>query len=160
MAGRVGERVITGDISSGAAQDIKQATRMARQMVCDWGMSDLGPISYNENTDTVFLGREISRTQGHSDETARRIDVAVAQIITEQFALAEKIITEHAEAHRKIAEALLEHETLDGVHIMEILKTGAIQTPIVGSPVANPVREAAPAGPTPEAGTQSAPSPA
>ena len=160
MAGRVGERVITGDISSGASQDIKQATRMARQMVCDWGMSDLGPISYNENTDTVFLGREISRTQGHSDETARRIDVAVAQIVNEQFAMAEKIIAEHGEAHRKIAEALLEHETLDGIHIMEILKTGAIQTPVVGSPVANPVREANPAGPAPETGTQSSPSPA
>ncbi len=160
MAGRVGERVITGDISSGAAQDIKQATRMARQMVCDWGMSDLGPISYNENTDTVFLGREISRTQGHSDETARRIDEAVAKIVNEQFALAEKLIAEHAAAHRLIAEALLEHETLDGVHIMEILKTGAIQTPVVGSPVANPAREAAPAGPAPEAGAQSAPTPA
>jgi cell division protease FtsH len=108
----------------------------------------------------VFLGREISRTQGHSDETARRIDVAVAQIVNEQFAMAEKIIAEHGEAHRKIAEALLEHETLDGIHIMEILKTGAIQTPVVGSPVANPVREANPAGPTPETGTQSSPSPA
>ena len=159
MAGRIGERVTTGDVSNGASSDIKQATRMARQMVCDWGMSDLGPISYNENTDTVFLGREISRTQGHSDETARRIDVAVAQIVNEQFAMAEKIIAEHGEAHRKIAEALLEHETLDGIHIMEILKTGAIQTPVVGSPVANPVREANPAGPTPETGTQSSPSP-
>lgn len=160
MAGRVGERVITGDISSGASSDIKQSTRLARQMVCDWGMSDLGPVSYNENTDTVFLGREISRTQSHSDATARRIDEAVAQIITEQYAHAEKIITEHAEAHRKIAEALLEFETLDGIHIMEILKTGAIQTPVVGSPVAALVREAKAADITPEAGTQSAPSPA
>jgi len=86
--------------------------------------------------------------------------VAVAQIVNEQFAMAEKIIAEHGEAHRKIAEALLEHETLDGIHIMEILKTGAIQTPVVGSPVANPVREANPAGPAPETGTQSSPSPA
>ena len=97
MAGRVGERVITGDISSGASQDIKQATRMARQMVCDWGMSDLGPIAFGENSDTVFLGREISRTQSHGDETARRIDEAVARIVNEQFARAEKLIAEHAE---------------------------------------------------------------
>jgi len=160
MAGRIGERVTTGDVSNGASSDIKQATRMARQMVCDWGMSDLGPIAFGENSDTVFLGREISRTQSHGDETARRIDEAVARIITEQFTRAEKLIAEHAEAHRKIAEALLEHETLDGVHVMEILKTGALQTPIVGQPVVMPVREAAPPLPSPEAGTQSAPSPA
>ncbi|MEY3837892.1 MAG: ATP-dependent zinc metalloprotease FtsH [Verrucomicrobiota bacterium] len=160
MAGRIGERVTTGDVSNGASSDIKQATRMARQMVCDWGMSDLGPIAFGENSDTVFLGREISRTQSHGDETARRIDEAVARIVNEQFARAEKLIAEHAEAHRKIAEALLEHETLDGVHVMEILKTGAIQTPVVGQPVGTPVREATPPLTTPETGTQSAPSPA
>ncbi|MSR71740.1 MAG: cell division protein FtsH [Opitutia bacterium] len=160
MAGRVGEKVVTGDVSNGASSDIKQATRMARQMVCDWGMSELGPISYNENSDTVFLGREISRTQSHSDETARRIDDAVAKIVSEQYARAEKIIAEHADAHRKIAEALLEHETLDGVHVMEILKTGSMQTPIVGSPVPNLVREPSPDGPPPEPGSQATPTPA
>jgi cell division protease FtsH len=129
-------------------------------MVCDWGMSDLGPIAFGENSDTVFLGREISRTQSHGDETARRIDEAVARIVNEQFARAEKLIAEHAEAHRKIAEALLEHETLDGVHVMEILKTGALQTPIVGQPVLPPVREVPPPLTSPETGTQSAPSPA
>ena len=160
MAGRIGEKAVTGDISNGASSDIKQATRMARQMVCDWGMSDLGPISYNENSDTIFLGREISRTQSHSDETARRIDEAVAKIISEQYSRAEKIIAENADAHRKIAEALLEHETLDGVHVMEILKTGAMQTPIVGSPVPPLVRE--PNTPTaePGAGAQTTPTPA
>ena len=160
MAGRVGEKVISGEISNGASSDIKQATRFARQMVCDWGMSDLGPIAFGENSDTVFLGREISRTQSHGDETARRIDEAVARIVNEQFARAEKLIAEHAEAHRKIAEALLEHETLDGVHVMEILKTGALQTPIVGQPVLPPVREVPPPLTSPETGTQSAPSPA
>ena len=160
MAGRIGERVVTGEISNGASSDIKQATRMARQMVCDWGMSDLGPVAFGENSDTVFLGREISRTQSHSDETARRIDEAISVIVREQYARAEKLVAEHAEALRKIAEALLEHETLDGVHVMEIIKTGAIQTPLVGQPVVAPVREAAPPLPTPEAGTQSAPSPA
>ena len=160
MAGRIGERVVTGEISNGASSDIKQATRIAHQMVCDWGMSDLGPVAFGENSDTVFLGREISRTQSHSDETARRIDEAISTIVREQFARAERLIAEHAEAHRKIAEALLEHETLDGIHVMEIIKTGAIQTPVVGSPVANPAREPASSGPTPETGAQSAPSPA
>ncbi len=157
MAGRIGEKVVTGDISNGASSDIKQATRMARQMVCEWGMSDLGPVALGENSDTVFLGREIARTQSHSDETSRRIDEAVAAIIKEQYARAEAILAEHGEAHRKVAEALLEHETLDGVHVAEILRTGAIQTPVVGAPVAPVPREPS-AGSAP--GAESAPSPA
>ena len=164
MAGRVGEKVISGEISNGASSDIKQATRFARQMVCDWGMSDLGPIAFGENSDTVFLGREISRTQTHSDATARRIDEAISAIVREQYARAEKLIADNAEAHRKIAEALLLHETLDGVHVMEILKTGAIQTP-VAAPATTPAQpEVAPVAPTPAAdagpGLQSSPTPA
>ena len=164
MAGRVGEKVISGEISNGASSDIKQATRFARQMVCDWGMSDLGPIAFGENSDTVFLGREISRTQNHSDATARRIDEAISAIVQEQYARAEKLIADNAEAHRKIAEALLLHETLDGVHVMEILKTGAIQTP-VAAPATNPAQpEVAPSTPAPAAdagpGLQSSPTPA
>jgi cell division protease FtsH len=163
MAGRVGEKVTSGEISNGASSDIKQATRFARQMVCDWGMSDLGPIAFGENSDTVFLGREISRTQNHSDATARRIDEAISAIVQEQYARAEKLIAEHADAHRQIAEALLLHETLDGVHVMEILKTGAIQTPLPGviAPVV-PAPAVTPAVPTSEAGPglQSSPTPA
>jgi len=164
MAGRVGEKVISGEVSNGASSDIKQATRFARQMVCEWGMSDLGPIAFGENSDTVFLGREIARTQSHSDETARRIDEAISVIVREQYARAEKLIADNAESHRKIAEALLQHETLDGVHVMEILKTGAIQS-AVGVPVAAPVQpESVPSTPAPAAdagpGLQSSPSPA
>jgi len=162
MAGRIGERVVTGDVSNGASSDIKQATRLARQMVCDWGMSELGPIAFGENSEHTFLGREMSRTQtqAYSDDTARRIDQAVALIVNEQFARAEKVLSENSEAHRKIAEALLEHETLDGIHVMEIIKTGSIQTSIVGSPVIAPPREAPVSGSIPEPGTQSSPSPA
>ena len=164
MAGRVGEKVISGEISNGASSDIKQATRFARQMVCDWGMSDLGPIAFGENSDTVFLGREISRTQTHSDETARRIDEAISAIVREQYARAEKLIADNAEAHRKIAEALLLHETLDGVHVMEILKTGAIQTPVAAPATTLAATEPAPSAPAPAAdagpGLQSSPTPA
>jgi len=162
MAGRVGEKVISGEISNGASSDIKQATRFARQMVCDWGMSDLGPIAFGENSDTVFLGREISRTQNHSDATARRIDEAISAIVQEQYARAEKLIADNADAHRKIAEALLQHETLDGVHVMEILKTGSIQTPIAVAPAVTPAPAVAPTQPEAESGPgmQSAPSPA
>ena len=164
MAGRVGEKVISGEISNGASSDIKQATRFARQMVCDWGMSDLGPIAFGENSDTVFLGREISRTQNHSDATARRIDEAISAIVQEQYARAEKLIADNAEAHRKIAEALLLHETLDGVHVMEILKTGAIQTPVAAPATTLAATEPAPSAPAPAAdagpGLQSSPTPA
>jgi cell division protease FtsH len=164
MAGRVGEKVISGEISNGASSDIKQATRFARQMVCDWGMSDLGPIAFGENSDTVFLGREISRTQTHSDATARRIDEAISAIVQEQYARAEKLIADNAEAHRKIAEALLLHETLDGVHVMEILKTGAIQTPVAAPATAPAQAEPTPVTPAPAAdagpGLQSSPTPA
>jgi cell division protease FtsH len=164
MAGRVGEKVISGEISNGASSDIKQATRFARQMVCDWGMSDLGPIAFGENSDTVFLGREISRTQTHSDATARRIDEAISAIVQEQYARAEKLIAENADAHRKIAEALLLHETLDGVHVMEILKTGAIQTPVAAPATTPAAVEPTPSAPAPAAdagpGLQSTPSPA
>jgi cell division protease FtsH len=164
MAGRVGEKVISGEISNGASSDIKQATRFARQMVCDWGMSDLGPIAFGENSDTVFLGREISRTQTHSDETARRIDEAISAIVREQYVRAEKLIADNADAHRKIAEALLLHETLDGVHVMEILKTGAIQTPVAAPATTPAVPEPAPSVPAPSAdagpGLQSSPTPA
>lgn len=164
MAGRVGERVVSGEISNGASSDIKQATRNARMMVCEWGMSDLGPIAFGENSDTIFLGREISRTQNHSDETARRIDEAISTIVKEQYARAEKLIADNAEAHRKIAEALLLHETLDGVHVMEILKTGAIQTPVVTAPAAASTPPVATPATQPrvepESGLPSAPSPA
>lgn len=164
MAGRVGERVVSGEISNGASSDIKQATRNARMMVCEWGMSDLGPIAFGENSDTVFLGREISRTQNHSDETARLIDEAISTIVKEQYARAEKLIADNAEAHRKIAEALLLHETLDGVHVMEILKTGAIQTPVVTAPAAASTPPVATPATQPrvepESGLPSAPSPA
>jgi cell division protease FtsH len=164
MAGRVGEKVISGEISNGASSDIKQATRFARQMVCDWGMSDLGPIAFGENSDTVFLGREISRTQTHSDATARRIDEAISAIVQEQYARAEKLIADNADAHRKIAEALLLHETLDGVHVMEILKTGAIQTPVAAPATTPAAVEPTPSAPSPAAdagpGLQSTPSPA
>ena len=76
MGGRVAEELVTGDFSNGAYGDIKQATRIARAMVCDYGMSDIGPIAMGENQDTVFLGRDITRSQHISEETARKVDIA------------------------------------------------------------------------------------
>jgi cell division protease FtsH len=130
-AGRIAEELVLNDISNGAAGDIKMVTKIARHMVCDWGMSPLGMVAYGENSDTVFLGREISRQENHSEETARRIDIEVSRIISEQYTRATDILSKHRQALDKIAEALLEHETIEGKHVLEILHNGEIQSPVV-----------------------------
>ncbi len=131
LAGRIAEEVVLNDISSGAAGDIKQVTKIARHMVCDWGMSPLGPIAFGDNQDTVFLGREITRNENVSEETARKIDVEIHRIIDEQYKRATAIITEKRAALDQIAAALLEHETIEGKHVQEILDFGEIRSPIV-----------------------------
>jgi cell division protease FtsH len=131
LGGRIAEELVLGDISSGAAGDIKQITKIARHMVCDWGMSPLGPIAFGDHHDTVFLGREITRNENVSEETARRIDEEIHRIIEGEYERAKKIIAEHRPALDKIAEALLEHETIDGKHVLEVLQFGEIRSPIV-----------------------------
>jgi len=164
MAGRIGEKLVTNDISNGAASDIKMATNTARAMVCDYGMSDLGPIALGENQDTVFLGRDITRSQHLSEDTARQIDQAISEIINGQYVRAEQIINEHRTALDKVAQALLEHETIEGRHVLEILREGEIKSPIVT--VRQPPRQLPESGkpatrPTPDApGGTPAPSPA
>lgn len=131
MAGRIAEQFTTGDISDGAYGDIKQATKIARAMVCDFGMSDIGPIAMGENQDTVFLGRDITRSQHISEDTARRVDAAVSDIIKSEYQRAEEILKNRRPALDKIAEALLEYETIEGKHVLEILQEGEIKSPVV-----------------------------
>jgi cell division protease FtsH len=166
FGGRIAEEVVLGDITSGASGDIQQATKLARHMVCDWGMSPLGPVAYGENHDHVFLGREIARSETFGPETARRIDEEVHRIIDEQYARAEKLIIENRSSLDKIAQALLEHETIEGKHVMEIIQHGDIRSPVV--PVAPPplvpepkkTADDKPAGRTePEEGIEGAPAP-
>ena len=133
MGGRIGEEVETGDFSNGAAMDIKQATNIARHMVCDWGMSSLGPIAFGDNEEHLFLGREISKTHNLSEETAKRIDEEVSKIITTQFDRAKKLIEENREALTKIAEALLEFETIEGKHVQEIVEYGEIRSEVIST---------------------------
>jgi len=133
MGGRIAEELVTGDFSNGAYGDIKQATRIARAMVCDYGMSDLGPIALGENQDAVFLGRDITRSQHISEDTARRIDGAVSEILNSQYKRAQQIVGEHRSALDKIAQALLEYETIEGRHVLEILQHGEIRSPIVNA---------------------------
>ena len=169
LGGRIAEELILGDISSGAAGDIKQITKVARHMVCDWGMSPLGPIAFGDNQDTVFLGREITRTENVSEETAHKIDEEIHRIITGQYERAKVIVTERRVVLDKIAEALLEFETIEGKHVMEILEFGEIRSPVIVAPVGKGGekpgdKKAAEKAPAPEAiahgGVTPAPTPA
>jgi cell division protease FtsH len=134
LGGRIAEELVMGDVSSGAAGDIKQVTKIARHMVCDWGMSPLGMVAYGESSDTVFLGREITRSQTYSEETARRIDAEVYRIINDQYERAKEIIVSRREVLDKIAAALLEYETIEGKHVLELLQFGEIRSAIVREP--------------------------
>jgi cell division protease FtsH len=166
LGGRIAEELVLGDISSGAAGDIKQITKIARHMVCDWGMSPLGPVAFGDHHDTVFLGREITRNENISEETARKIDEEIHRIIEGQYQRATDIIREHRPALDKIAEALLEHETIDGKHVLEILQFGEVRSPVLPSITARsdgqpPVKKAPDKAPAPEPmGPAAAPTPA
>ena len=120
-----------GDISSGAAGDIKHVTKLARHMVCDWGMSPLGPISFGDNQDTVFLGRDITRNDHMSEETARRVDAEVQRIISEQLTRARQILGDRRDTLDRIAQALLEYETIEGKHVHEIMEFGEIRSQVL-----------------------------
>ncbi len=130
MGGRVAEEIIFDDITSGASQDIKMSTEISRHMVCDWGMSDMGPIAYGENQDHIFLGKEITRDQNYSEKTAQEIDTEIQKIIKGQYKRCTEIITERREALEKVAQALLEYETIEGKHVNEILEFGEIRSPV------------------------------
>jgi len=145
MGGRIGEELVTGDFSNGASGDIKQATKIARAMVCDYGMSALGPVDLGENQDTVFLGRDITRSRHISEETARKVDEEVARILNEQYARAKELIYANRASLDKIAEALLEYETIEGKHVLEILEHGEIKSAVVVSPPPKPKPVEAPA---------------
>ena len=143
MGGRVAEELFLGDISSGASGDIKMATWYAKKMVCEWGMSGrMGMVEYGDHEDYVFLGREIGRSRGYSEQTAREIDEEVHQIVSGAYERAKKILGENRDKVEKIAAALLEYETLDGSQVEEIIKHGRILNP-------PPKGLSAPSAPTP-----------
>jgi cell division protease FtsH len=124
FGGRVAEELIFGadEVTTGASNDIQQATDLARRMVTEWGMSDaLGRLRYSENEEQVFLGRSIGRTQNVSDDTARLIDGEVRRIIEEAEMRARQVLAEHMDALHAVAEALLAYETLSGAEVQALL---------------------------------------
>ncbi len=144
MGGRVAEEIIFDDITSGAAGDIRMATKLARHMVCDWGMSDLGPVAFGENQDHIFLGKEIARNQNYSENTALEIDNAIKEIIEGQYRRALGIVKDNRDALETIGQALLEYETIEGKHVHEILEHGKITSPVINNFPAEEKKEEAP----------------
>jgi cell division protease FtsH len=130
MAGRIAEEFTSGDISSGAAGDIQQATAVAHSMVCQWGMSDkLGMVQYGHDADRVFIGRDMVQRQDYSEFTAQEIDAEVKRIINEAYQRAKSAIEANRDKLEIIANALLEFETLDGEQVKQIVATGTFTPP-------------------------------
>jgi cell division protease FtsH len=141
MGGRIAEELTFGQITTGAQNDIEQATELARKMVCEWGMSEaLGPLTYGKREEAIFLGKEFNRHQDYSEATALKIDAEVRRIVSEQYERATRLMTERRTELVGVAEALLEHEVLDGTQLRRILDGQPLELP------ARPVRRpAAPA---------------
>ncbi|MBD3179392.1 MAG: AAA family ATPase, partial [Candidatus Latescibacteria bacterium] len=122
LGGRASERMVFDDISNGAANDLKESTRLARRMVCLWGMSDkLGPVYFQEGEEHTFLGKEMTRQKRYSEETARIIDEEIAGLIREMENKASGILKENHRKLDKLASKLMEQETLDRDELEEIL---------------------------------------
>ena len=130
MGGRIAEEMYSGDVSSGAAGDIKQATKMVRAMVCQFGMSDkLGMVMYGGENEHVFLGRDMAKSKEYSEDTAQIIDAEMMRITNESYERAQKLISDNRDKLEVIAESLLEYETLDGKQVEEIVRTGKFIPP-------------------------------
>lgn len=122
FGGRVAEEIALKQITTGAGNDIEQGTELARKMVCEWGMSEtMGPLAYGKKEEQIFLGREIAQHQDYSEATAITIDKEVKEIVGKSYKRAKKLVQDNQKTLDKIAEALLERETLDGYEIDKIV---------------------------------------
>ncbi len=124
LAGRVAEEIMFNEVTTGAQNDFEQATKIARAMVTEYGMSDLGPIQFEEQQSSVFLGRDYNKAQNFSHEVAKQIDEEVRKIITNQYQVTKKIIKENLDLLKLIAETLLEYETITKEQIDYLVKNG------------------------------------
>jgi cell division protease FtsH len=122
MGGRLAEELFLGHMTTGAGNDIEQATEMARRMVCDYGMSSLGPLTFGKREEQIFLGREIAQHRDYSEDTAIKIDLEVKRFISEGYERAKKILEENRDTLCRIAEALLEREVLDANEVRMIIQ--------------------------------------
>jgi len=117
MGGRIAEEIFLNQMSTGAGNDIERATELARKMVCEWGMSDLGPLTFGKKEEQIFLGREIAQHRDYSEDTAIKIDQEVRKLVNAGYMTAKQVISEGRETLERIAQALIEREVLDGSEI-------------------------------------------
>jgi cell division protease FtsH len=122
MAGRVAEKLILGKTTTGAANDFDKATEIARKMVCQWGMSDLGPLTFGERDDLIFLGRELAMHKNFSEKTAELIDEEVKKIVNRNYNRAKELLEKNKDKLIAVAEALLEKEVLTSEEIKEVIE--------------------------------------
>jgi cell division protease FtsH len=122
MGGRLAEEIFLNQMSTGAGNDIERATEMSRKMVCEWGMSSLGPLTFGKKEEQIFLGRELSQHRDFSEETAREIDSEVRRLVNTGYEKAKSVILENRDAMVRIALALLEREVLDANDLKLILE--------------------------------------
>ena len=164
MGGRVAEEITQDDITTGAGNDIERATEMARRMVCEWGMSDLGPLSLGSKEEPVFLGRDFAQRADFSEDTAIRIDREIERLVNEAYQKASSILTERRDVLERLARDLLEYESLDGRQIYEVIqemtgeKVAPSETPQRRRPAARDTR-AEPAADEAEQSTAAGPPP-
>ena len=123
MGGRAAEELIFNELTTGAGNDIEQATKIARKMVCEWGMSDiLGPMTFGKKNEEIFLGREIQSHRDYSEATARMIDEEVVRIVRKSQSTANQILKQNMGQLHNLAKALLEHETIDGEEVSAVME--------------------------------------
>ncbi|HEX4770300.1 MAG TPA: ATP-dependent zinc metalloprotease FtsH [Bryobacteraceae bacterium] len=134
MAGRIAEEIFLDQMTTGAGNDIERATEMAHKMVCEWGMSELGPLSFGKKDEQIFLGREIAQHRDYSEETAIKIDQQVRQLVEDGYNEAKGIILERREALVRIAEALLERDGLDGGEVLDLINGKQLKVIVSSKP--------------------------
>ncbi|HBL23263.1 MAG TPA: cell division protein FtsH, partial [Deltaproteobacteria bacterium] len=123
LGGRVAEELVIGELTTGSGNDIERATKLARKMVCEWGMSDrLGPLNYGKNEEHIFLGREIARHRDFSEQTAQGIDEELKELVDRCYTRAKDLISKHIASLHALANALLDKEVLDGLEIDTIIR--------------------------------------
>jgi cell division protease FtsH len=122
MGGRIAEEMFLNVMSTGAGNDIERATEMARKMVCEWGMSDLGPMTFGKKEEQIFLGREIAQHRDYSEDTAIKIDQEVRKLVNKGYTTAKQLISDNRETLERIARALIEREVLDANEIKMLVE--------------------------------------
>jgi cell division protease FtsH len=155
MGGRTAEEIFLGHITTGAGNDIERATDIARKMVCDWGMSDLGPLAFGKKEEAIFLGREIAQHRDYSEDTAIHIDAEVRKIVTRSYDAARNILETNKETLERIAQALLDREVLDAVELKLLMENKPLPEKVQAAPPPPPPTQPLPgvepkAAPRPE----------